>query len=202
MFYRFILIMLFIIGAYSLVGIGNFKWMYHKIDNPKADFLVMGNTTSDITVVEFLNYGCAGCKEINPVIKELIEIRPDIRYVVRPVVAVEDEVITRITNIVFAAGLQGKFLEMHDAILEYPEAEVPDSFIEETANLFGLNYTQLLEDAKSEKVQKITDHNYSTFEHAGIYTVPSFVINGKIYSASNEALPTLKELLSLITAAQ
>ena len=38
-----------------------------------------------------------------------------------------------------AAGLQGKFKEMHEAILEYPEMSVPDSFIEETAALYGID---------------------------------------------------------------
>ncbi len=205
MLFRFVLILLALIGLYSLYGIIHFKWMYHSVENPKADFLILENqkdTESQaqprVVMVEYLNYGCIYCKEMHLMIKELLTLRDDITYIARPIVF-GDEAMIRLNNIVLAAGLQDKFWEMHNAILEYPEIEVPDSFIEETANLFGLDYEQLIKDAASEEIIKIADNNMASMTHAGIDSVPSFVINGDIYLVADENLPQLKDLLEIIT---
>ncbi len=211
MFFRFVLILIALAGLYSLYGIIHFKWMYHSVENPKADFLTLENnengqdqdekSKNQIMMVEYLNYGCEYCKEMHPRIKELLSLRKDITYIARPIVF-GDEAMMRLNNIVLAAGLQGQFWEMHNAILEYPEMEVPDSFIEETANLYGMDYNKLIEDSQSKAIEKIAENNMASMTHAGIDSVPSFVINGDIHLVANENLPQLKDLLEIITATQ
>lgn len=199
-FYRIILILLAIAAAYSLYGIIHFKWMYHRVDNPKAEFFVSGNPNGSVTVVEFINYGCIHCKNLHPVMKEALSVRKDVRYVVRPI-AYGEGFTDRLTRIVIAAGLQGKFWDLHDAFLEHPEPDIPDDFIEETALLYGLDYEQLMNDADGKKVRKLADNNYAVLEHVGIYSIPSFVVGQKIYRIE-ETIPTLKNILSMITEAE
>lgn len=213
-FYRIIIILLIVAAGYSLFGIGHFKWMYYRVVHPKADFIVKGNQESDQVLVEFVNYNCGYCKQINPTVKELLDVRKDIKYIVRPVsfkLFTIDEnnpegegkpVEDKTTKIVFAAGLQGKFWEMHDAVLEYPEMEIPDSFFEETANLYGIDYDQLIKDSNSDKVKKLIDENIDVFNHVGLYSVPTFMMNENIYAVRNEKLPELKELLDFVSSAE
>ncbi len=219
-FYRIVIILLVLAAGYSLYGIGHFKWMYHRVDHPKAAFQIGGNLESNLTLIEFLNYNCGYCRQLNPVIKEVLSIRKDIRYIARPIsfkifVQEEDqkdstdsekpepkEIEDKITKMVFAAGLQGKFWELHDAVLEHPDTDIPEDFIQETANLYGLDYDRLVKDAESKKVQKIIEENIATFDHVGLYSVPSFMINGKIYSVTDENLPDLKKFLDLIASAE
>ena len=196
-----VLIPIVLLGLYSLYGIGHFKYMYYSLDNPKADFQITGDENADVTVVEFLNYGCGYCKELHPSIKQLLTLRKDIKYIARPVVF-GDENMTKTTNTVLAAGLQGKFWEMHDAILEYPEIEVPDSFIEETAALYGLDYQKLVNDAQGDAVKEIADNNMGTMEHAGLFNVPALVVNGQFYIITNDKLPDFKEILEVVTNAK
>jgi len=187
-----------LVGLYSLYGIGHFKYMNYSIENPKADFQIIGNNEAEITVVEFLNYGCGYCKQLHPTIKELLNLRQDIKYIARPVVF-GDENMIKITSIVLAAGLQGKFVEMHEAILEYPEINVPDSFIEETASLYGLDYERLVKDSTGKEVNKIAENNLDIMEFSGLSNVPALVINGKFYTISDEKLPDLKEILEAVS---
>lgn len=209
-FYRIIIIILILAAGYSLYGIFHFQRMYYKASNPHAEFQIAGNQQSDVTLIEFMNYGCGYCKQLNPVVKELLEVRKDIRYIARPISfkifegeeGKEVEVKDKLTKIAFAAGLQGKFWEMHDALLEYPETQIPDSFIEETALLYGLDYDRLIKDSDGKEVQKIIGENISTFDHIGLYSVPAFMIKDKIYVITEENLPDLKQLLDMIATAE
>lgn len=184
-----------------MFGILHFKWMYHSVNNPKANFQITGNQNADITLVEFISYSCEYCRQVHPAVKEALEIRKDIRYIARPL-AFGQENSQRLTRIVLAAGLQGKFWELHDAFLEYPETEIPDEFIEETALLYGLDYKKLIEDSESKKVRKMAENNMAALEHAGIKSVPSFVIGGRIYVIGNSGVPDLKQLLEIIAQAE
>jgi len=200
--YRIVIILLTLAAAYTLFGIGHFKWMYHNVQNPKAEFQVMGDKNSDLILIEFINYTCGYCKELHPKIEELIEIRKDIRYIPRPVSFGQEDDAAQTTAIVIAAGLNGYFNEFHKAVLEYPERIVPETFLEETANLYGLDYADLVTQSQSKKVQKIIQENRSAFEHTGLISVPSFMIQDKFFAITDETLPDLKQLLNMVSSAQ
>lgn len=197
-FRYFVVTIIVLFGAYTLFGIGHFKWMYHSVQNPQAEFLVKKNENAEITVVEFLNYGCGYCKQMHPTIEELLKIRKDIRYVARPVVF-GDEAMQRLNKLVIAAGLQGKFWEMHDAVLSYPTQAVPEEFIKETAALYDIDYQKLVDDIDSKEVEKIAESNDKAASHAGIGSVPSFVIGEEIFIVTDENLPDLKDLLDMVS---
>lgn len=198
--FRILIVLLIIAGGYSLFGIVYFKWMDRNVQNPAAEFLVTGNPDGEATFVEFTYYPCGWCKEVGQITDDAMNVRKDLRHVIRPVIFLneEDERGDELTKIALAAGLQGKFLEMHNAFLEYPELDIPDDFIEETALLYGIDYEQLIEDSKSKKVEKIAKKNLQALEHTGIPSVPSFYINNKTYVIDERALE-LKEILTIIT---
>jgi protein-disulfide isomerase len=192
-----IISILVLAGGYSLYGIGHFKWMYYSVNNPKAEFLISGDKTSNTTFVEFLNYGCGYCKGLHPTIKELQQVRKDVRYIARPI-AFDNSKKEKPTRIAIAAGLQGKFNEINEAFLEYPNDTIPDNFMEETALLYGLDYDLLLKDSEGKKVSQILNNNLAALEHAGITSVPSMMIKNQIYIVTNSGLPDLKQLLNIL----
>jgi protein-disulfide isomerase len=200
--YRIIVVLLCLAAAYSIYGIAHFKWMNHYLVNPKVDFLVDGNVESKETIVEFTYYQCGWCKEASLATQELLKLRKDLRHVIRPVIfGGESEQTDRLTKIALAAGLQGKFWEIHQAFIEYPELEIPDDFIEETALLYGIDYAQLIKDSNGKKVDKIARSNLTALEHSTMISVPSFVINNKSYAIENGA-PDLKFMLTLVAKAE
>jgi protein-disulfide isomerase len=210
-FYRIVLILLALAAAYSLYGIIHFKWMEHSVRNPDTEFLIAGNEEADETLVLFTYYQCGYCKEIDPLIEEVLKVRKDLRYVVRPVVFAHEEMddetrqafeeADKYTRLALAAGLQGHFWDLHRALMEYPEMEIPDDFIEETAGLYGIDYDQLIKDSNSKQVKKLARSNLAALEYTGIPLVPSFMINNKTYNVS-DSLPDLKQLLTIISSAE
>lgn len=197
--YRAYLTFLSLLTIYALAGIIHFKLMYINADDPKAEFLVKqaeDTSKQPITVIEFLDYTCPYCKELSPTVDELLKIRKDIRYIVRPV-AFDKETSEPILRYVLAAGLQGKFWEMHKAVLEYPTQEIPKDFFKQTAELYGLDVEKFFKDAKSKKVEKIMKDNLNSVFSSGIQATPSFLIGNKIY-VPNNSIPTLVELIEMV----
>ncbi|MEM9469292.1 MAG: thioredoxin domain-containing protein [Pseudomonadota bacterium] len=187
------------LALYALIGIFLFKNIYADIQNPRAAFQVkppIEATTNPVTVIKFLDYTCPYCKEVHPTIEELLQIRKDVRYIAIPI-ALFGEASEPILKRVLAAGLQGKFWEMHRAVLEYPETNIPLSFFEETAELYGLNLNKFKEDIESKEVAKIMQDNLELMVNAGISSTPTFMINKTIYYP-REALPTLVDLIQIL----
>ena len=105
-------------------------------------------------------------------------------------------------RIALAAGLQGRFWEMHTALMEHPQYVVTDVFVEETAAVYGLNIDQLNRDIRSKTVDKLLKKSDKSINAAGLYSTPSLMIKDKVYTISGESLPKLKDLLDLIAQAE
>jgi predicted DsbA family dithiol-disulfide isomerase len=131
------------------------------------------------------------------VIEELKQVRKDVRFIIRPI-PFQEVAEEKAPYIAIAAGFQGKFEEFNKAFLEYPEEKIPDDFIKETAELYGLDYDQLIKDSEGEKVEDILTHGMNAMQHAAINSVPSFIIKNKIYIVTNDGIPDLKQLLNII----
>lgn len=197
--FRAYMAFLILLAIYALAGIVHFKRLYINLDHPKAEFLVkqpVTLTSNPITVIEFLDYTCPYCKTLHPTVEELLRIRKDVRYIAMPI-ASDTETSEQILRNVLAAGLQGKFWEMHNAVLEYPENIVPQDFFEQTASLYGMDIEKLFEDAKSKKIDDIIKSNINALNHAGVQATPSFLIGTKIYSPQN-SMPTLVDLINMV----
>lgn len=198
-FYRAYLALLGLLAAYAIFGIIHYKLLDIQTSKPAATFLIkepVKATNTPITLVEFIDYTCNYCKEVNPTVEELLKIRKDIRYIARPI-AFDKEVSEPILRYVLAAGMQGKFWDMHKAVLEYPEREIPNDFLDQTASLYGLNIEQLKKDAESKEVDDIIEDNIDAVVHAGIQVTPSFLLNNRVY-VPGQAMPNLVDLINMI----
>jgi protein-disulfide isomerase len=194
-------------GLYSVTGILFLKWSTYQVENPKAAFQIIENDRHEITIVDFTNYRCGYCKQMHSTINELLSLQKNIRYIPRPILFgtnpekedFQEQKPFPLEQLVMAAGLQGKFFEMHNIFMEYPDGIIPEDLIKETAELYGIDYDQMLIDAQSEKVKKYLDDNMTDMVGYKIQIMPSYIINGNIYRAG-DTLPTLQQLLSIIEA--
>lgn len=195
--------MVALFALYNLAGIIFFKWSAYQTTHPKAHFQVIDNGTNDITIVDFTNYRCGYCKQMHATITELLSLQKNIRYVPRPILfgnnpESEDFVQQKpypLEQLVMAAGLQNKFKEMHTMFMEYPDGVIPEDLIKETAELYGINYDQMVKDAGGKKVKKYLEDNADDMLGYKIQSIPSYIINGNIYRVG-DTLPTLQQMLS------
>lgn len=197
MWFRIVIVCLVIAAAYAAFEIASAWRYYDRLYNPKADFAVLneGNQT-DLTIVEFMNYDCSHCRTTHTSLMAYAKANPDVRVVVRPFPN-EGGYAEEAAAMALAAGLQGKFFEMDEAIVEY-QRPPDDRFYRETAGLLGLDYEQMRQDAQGQTVQDMLSKNAEAVLRSGVTSVPALMI-GKTVQQFDKAL-TLNELISMVAA--
>lgn len=198
MFFRVCVVILVLAACYALFEIYRFSAMDYAVRSTKADYVVRGPEKSKTTMVEFLDYNCGFCRELHPSIKDLLDIRPDVRYIARPI-AVLGEDSERLARIALAAGVQDKFWDMHNAFLSAGKGvAIDDKFIRETAALYDIDYDRLMKDADGPQVTKIFQDNVNDAEDVGIYSTPTVVIGNVYVGGSMDRMPTAADFVRII----
>ncbi len=167
-------VLILLYGGFEWVRIA---WLMRDAKTPDAAFLVQDTNTGPALNV-FVDYRCGNCQPFYKAVDDLRTLHPDLHYIIRPLIWIDDRSDT-LTRFVLAAGLEGKFLEMHEALLER-NGDIPDSFLRETASLYGLDYDALVEKAQSDEVTKMADDNGEDAAGLGIEVIPSLSI-GPVY---------------------
>lgn len=91
-----------------------------------------------------------------------------------------------------AAGLQGRFWEMHDSLFADP-ARLEDPHLWERARTLGLDLERFDADRRSEEVAARVRRDFRTGIRAGVATTPAVFTRGALYagSAALEAVASL-----------
>lgn len=135
---------------------------------------VAGNATGNVTLVEFFDYQCIHCKKMAPVMGELIKKDNNLRVVYKefPIFGESSETASKAA---LAAGMQGKYLQMHDALLKLDQ-RLDDKLVMNTAKSIGLNMDKLQKDMKSKVVADALADNRALAEKMHLMGTPAFVI--------------------------
>lgn len=145
-----------------------------------------GNHDSKIILVEYSDFQCPACKSREPMIEKLLsEFGSHIRFVYRhfPLRNIHDNAQLS-AQASEAAGLQGKFWEMHDKIFENQDTWKEQSnsaaeagFISYALEL-GLDVDKFKEDLNSNYVEDAVDEDYDSAVSSGVNATPTFFLNG------------------------
>jgi protein-disulfide isomerase len=127
---------------------------------------------------------CPACGVYNPFIKKLLtDYSGKINYTFRNFPLSQHKNTEVSSAAALAAGIQGKYFQMHDVIFENQTAwaALPDPsniFIGYAKDL-GLNTDQFTSDMKSSKVKDIITSDTKDGTTVGISETPTFYINGR-----------------------
>jgi len=154
-----------------------------------------GNMDADLVIVEYGDYQCPYCGAAYPILKKLMsQFGDQIKFVFRNFPLSEMHQYARAAALAAeAAGLQGKFWEMHDAIYENQRA-LNEMLLMKLAEKLKLNIPQFEEDIKSSKLAEKVDADFESGVMSGVNGTPSFYVNGKKFDGGAE------DLLQLISA--
>ena len=135
---------------------------------------VVGNPKGSVTMVEFFDYQCIHCKKMAPAIAALIKKDSNLRVIYKefPIFGKSSEVAAKAA---LAAGMQGKYIQMHDALLK-TEKRLDDKVVMEVAKSVGLNMTQLQKDMDSKTVTEQLEATRQLAEKMHLMGTPAFVI--------------------------
>ena len=147
-------------------------------DNADALFngtvTVVGNPKGKVTLVEFFDYQCIHCVKMAPTLVELVKKNPDLRVIYKEFPIFGESSITA-SKAALAAGMQGKYLQMHDALLKIGK-HMDDKTVMAKAASVGLNMEQLKKDMASKEVAAMLDANRELADKMHLQGTPAFVI--------------------------
>lgn len=141
----------------------------------------LGNENGKFVIIEFFDYRCGWCKRTNTALWDVIDSgkAKNIRWVLMdsPIFGEGSALISRY---VLAAGKQGKFKEMHHAVMTSKNT-IDEKGLIALAQELNLNIEKLKVDAESSDIKTKLQNNQKLAEKLGINGVPYLIINGKIH---------------------
>ncbi len=151
-----------------------------------GDGLVAGNPDGDVTVVEFFDYNCGYCRRAFKDLVKLIETDQNVRVVLKefPIFGEPSEAAARAA---IAAQKQGKYFEMHSALLETPGRASKEKALE-IADELGLDKEQLKKDMESAEVDNVIKQTAALAEKMGLEGTPFYLVGDKAIPGAPENL--------------
>lgn len=157
-----------------------------------------GPENAKVTVVEFFDFRCPGCKAVAPDYIRLIKAHPDVRFVFKdwPILDRGDDAVSHYAaRAAVAANQQGKYLEVYEGLMAEPaldEAAVDRVLVERGVDLARAKAAM----ASPEVAAHLADIQTTAMAFRLVGT-PTFLINGE---ATTGIAP--QEVLQAIEAAK
>lgn len=157
-----------------------------------------GPENAKVTVVQFFDYRCPGCKAVAADFQTLMQANPDVRFVFKewPIL---DRGQTTTSNYAaraaIAAHRQGKYLAVHQALMAQPDLtpEAVDAIL--AAN--GVDMTQAAAVIRDTGTDRLLADIHTVGATLGLVGTPTFLINGKTTATINP-----QEVAAAIAAAK
>ena len=154
---------------------------------------VVGNPNGAVTVVEFFDPRCGYCKRMLPVVEELLRRQRDVRWVMKdfPILGPNSVLASRA---LLASQKQGKYAELHDAVLKLRE-EPTEPVLKREAERAGLDWARLKRDMDDPAIQRRLDANGRLAQALQVQGTPAMVVGGTIVPGAVD-LATLERLVA------
>ena len=127
-------------------------------------------------VIEYADLECPYCAKAHLILKELPVTRVFRHF---PVVSKHRRARV-LAAAAEAAGLQGRFWEMHDSLLE-DQGHLDDPHLWERAVRMGLDIDQFEADRRSAAVAERVERDFHSGIRAGVATTPTQFLSGKAH---------------------
>ena len=133
-----------------------------------------GNPQGAVTVVEFFDPRCGYCKRMRPVVEELLRRQRDVRWVMKdlPILGPNSVLASRA---LLAAQRQGRYAELHDAVLRLRE-EPAEPVLRREAERAGLDWARLKRDMEDPAIQRRIEANAALAQALRIQGTPAMVV--------------------------
>ena len=160
-------------------------------DDPQSP--VAGNPNGNVTLVEFFDYRCPYCKQVEPSLEKLLGDDPQLKFVFKefPVLGPDSEVAARVA---LAARKQGKYASFHRAMMG-TTGHIDEAVIFKVAASVGLDVDRLKQDMTSPDIEKELKANLDLGKSLDLDGTPSFIVGNTIVPGAISA-SDLKQLIA------
>ena len=162
---------------------------------------VRGNPNAPVTLEEFADFQCPSCGAYYPELKKIeSEFGENLRVVFRerPLIPPHQHALMA-AQAAEAAGVQGRFWEMHDKLYENQTAwseatDLVPTFVD-YAKQIGLNTDQFMKELNGETVAARIFQDGKRAHAYGIVSTPTFLVNGKEAKGDSWKPEGLREMI-------
>jgi protein-disulfide isomerase len=160
------------------------------VDDPNAP--VRGNPSGDVTLVEFFDYRCPYCRQVEPFLQALIKNDQGLRVVVKelPILGPASVYAARVA---LAAHKQGKYEQFHDAVMS-KRSNSDEATLLKLAEEAGLALDRVKTDMNSPEVDAEIKRTTEIAKALGLSGTPAFVVGTELIPGATD-LETLQALL-------
>ncbi len=162
---------------------------------------VRGATNAKVTLLEFGDLQCPACGAYEPLVRAVMaQHTTDTRLVFRhfPLTNIHQNALAA-AKYAEAAGIQGKFWEMHDILYDtqkdWSGSMTPTVLFEGYAKKLGLDVAKLSVDAQGKSVEDKILAQYKEGTRLGVQGTPTFFING-VKIDNPQSLDTFNKVLN------
>jgi protein-disulfide isomerase len=169
---------------------------HHKLvfDDPATP--VGGNPHGSVSMVEFFDYRCPYCKQMQPGVEGLLRQDPQLRLVYKelPVLGPVSLVAARAA---LAAREQGKYDAFHDAMMN-TRGQITDATVFDVARSVGLDVARLKTDMAAPAIDQQIKANLALADTLGIQGTPAFIVGDEVVPGAVD-VANLKQLIAANT---
>ncbi len=153
---------------------------YTKVyDIPVAHSPVRGNPTAPVTIVAFDDYQCPFCARFHAPILDVLKAYPDkVNFIIKNFPLSFHPQATPGAKAVLAAGEQGKYFEMADALLA-DNKDLSEERFKKEAEKLGLNAEKFMKDYNDPRWEEIIQKDLTLGQNVNVRGTPTFYINGR-----------------------
>lgn len=139
---------------------------------------VKGPKDARVTIIEFSDFQCPYCTRANETVKEIVKAYPkDVKIVFKNLPLPFHKEADPAARAALAAGKQGKFWEMHDALFAN-QASLKADFYTAKAKELGLDVEKFKKDMESDEIKNQVKEDANLAQKHGISGTPGFFVNG------------------------
>lgn len=152
---------------------------YTKVyDIPVDHSPVRGNPKAPVTIVAFDDYQCPFCARFHAPILDVLKEYPDkVNFMIKNYPLPFHPQAIPGAKAVLAAGKQGKYFEMSDALLA-DNKDLSEERFKKEAEKLGLNVERFMKDYNDARWQDMIQKDLTLGQNVSVQGTPTFFING------------------------
>ncbi|HEX4111061.1 MAG TPA: DsbA family protein [Stellaceae bacterium] len=160
------------------------------------DAQIGGNPKGDVTIVEFFDYRCPYCKQVQPALETLLKSDPKLRIVYKefPILGPASVYAAKMA---LASRAQGKYLPFHDAMMA-TKGTIDEKVVDRVAAGVGIDVAKAKAAMDASQNTNVIKKDYALADALNINGTPAFILGGKLIPGAM----SIDDMKSLIAAAR
>ena len=145
---------------------------------PEQGILQIGNDDAKNTIIEFMDYFCGYCKKVHLELLQIASERNDTRiiFLQHPVLSESSKLLA---NMVVAANMQNKGIELHNALFGV-EGNLNNDKLKQIIDELEINNAKLNIDMSKDEVRNIVNLSSFLANGSGARGTPTFFVNEEL----------------------